>query len=61
MFAHRQCHLLDIDSTENGSYQDTTVSIPTAGVPLSGGNRHWYEGQGDINYDITLNPKNNDK
>ena len=51
----------DIDSTENGSYQDTTVSIPTADVPLSGGNRHWYEGQGDINYDITLNPKNNDK
>ncbi len=50
----------DIDGAENGNYNDTTVTINTEGVQLTGGNGHWYEGEGDIIYNITLTEKTNE-
>ena len=47
----------DIDSTLNGSYQDTTVSLPTTGIHLSGGDGNWNFGHGLVQFDITLTPK----
>lgn len=47
----------DIDSAENGSYRDTTVNVPTRDVPLSGGDGHWYMGEGNVNVNVTLTPK----
>jgi putative lipoprotein (rSAM/lipoprotein system) len=47
----------DIDGAANGSYNDTVVTINTESVELTGGNGHWYEGEGDITYNITLTEK----
>ena len=47
----------DIDSTENGSYCDTSLNIPTRDIPLSGGDGHWYMGEGNVNVNVTLTPK----
>ena len=47
----------DIDGVENGSYLDTTVNVPTRDIPLSNGDRHWYEGEGNVNVNVTLTPK----
>ena len=47
----------DIDSTENGSYCDTSLNIPTRDIPLSGGDGHWYGGEGTVNVDVTLTAK----
>ena len=47
----------DIDSAENGSYSDTSLSIPTCDIPLSGGDGHWYMGEGTVDVNITLTPK----
>ena len=49
----------DIDGAANGSYNDTVVSINTENVQLTGGNGHWYEGEGDITYNIILTEKTN--
>lgn len=49
----------DIDGAANGSYNDTAVLINTEDVPLSGGSGTWYEGEGDIIYNITLTEKTN--
>lgn len=47
----------DIDGAANGSYNDTVVTINTESVELTGGNGHWYEGEGDITFNITLTEK----
>lgn len=47
----------DIDGAANGSYNDTVVTINTESVELTGGNGHWYEGEGEITYNITLTEK----
>lgn len=47
----------DIDSAQNGSYIDTTVLIPTADVPLLGGDGGWNMGTGYIIQDVTLKKK----
>ena len=52
-----QLTFTDIDSTENGSYLDTTVHVSTRDVPLSGGDGHWYRGEGTVNVDVTLTAK----
>ena len=49
----------DIDGAANGSYNDTVVSINTENVQLTGGNGHWYEGEGDVTYNIILTSKTN--
>ena len=52
-----QLTFTDIDSTENGSYLDTTVHVATRDVPLSGGDGHWYRGEGTVNVNVTLTAK----
>ena len=52
-----QLTFTDIDSTENGSYCDTSLNIPTRDIPLSGGDGHWYGGEGTVNVDVTLTAK----
>jgi len=49
----------DIDGPENGSYKDTVVTIPTDNVQLSGGDGHWYEGEGTIVQNIVMTEKTN--
>ena len=46
----------DIDGAANGSYNDTVVTINTESVHLTGGDS-WYEGEGEITYNITLTEK----
>ena len=50
----------DIDGAANGSYNDTVVTINTESVELTGGSGNWYEGEGDIIYNITLTEKTNE-
>ena len=47
----------DIDSNENGSYRDTSLVVPTHDIHLSGGDGHWYQGEGNVNVNVTLTPK----
>ena len=47
----------DIDSTENGSYNDTIIEVNTENVQLTGGDGHWYEGTGTITQNVTLTEK----
>lgn len=47
----------DIDSTENGYYRDTTVTVPTKDLHLVGGDGEWYDGEGFIVQNITLKEK----
>lgn len=47
----------DTDGTENGSYQDTNVTIVTNNVNLVGGDGHWYDGEGTITLDIAMKEK----
>lgn len=49
----------DIDSVENGSYNDTTVTINTENVTLHGGDGHWYEGEGTVTQNVVLKEKTN--
>ena len=49
-----QLDFCDVDSEQNGSYHDTTVTITTADVSLSGGDGHWYEGEGTITKDVVM-------
>ncbi len=49
----------DIDGAANGSYNDTVVTINTESVELTGGSGDWYEGEGEITYNITLTEKTN--
>lgn len=49
----------DIDGVENGSYNDTIVTINTENVPLHGGHGEWYEGEATITKNVTLTEKAN--
>ena len=46
--------LYDIDSNENGSYQDTVVDVSFVGVQLSGGDVRWNKGTGEKEVSITM-------
>ena len=48
---------IDIDSAENGSYQDTTVVVDTKEVDLTGGDGNWNQGSGTIDLTVTMTPK----
>lgn len=37
-------HFSDVDSSDNGSYADTTVVVSYEGVPYEGGHGQWYWG-----------------
>ena len=50
----------DIDGAENGNYNDTTVTISTESVTLTGGNGHWYEGEGTVTQNVTMTEKTNE-
>jgi len=52
-----QLSFSDIDSTLNGSFRDTPVTLATHDVPLTDGDGHWFHGHGSINYNITLTPR----
>jgi len=52
-----QLSFSDIDSTQNGNFRDTTVTLSTRDVPLTDGDGHWFYGRGSINYNITLTPR----
>lgn len=47
----------DIDSTQNGLFRDTSIAIPALHIHLTGGDGHWYAGEGSVNVNITLTPK----
>ena len=46
----------DVDGAQNGRYRDTTVTVGTDNVPLSGGSGEWYEGEGTITLNVELQP-----
>lgn len=52
--------VIDIDGEENGSYKDTVISINTEGIPLTGGDGHWDQGEATIMCNITLEKKTNE-
>ena len=52
-------HFCDIDGDENGSYNDTVVGIKTDDVQLTGGDGHWYEGEGTVTQNVTMTEKTN--
>lgn len=47
----------DVDSSENGSYQNDTVPVTFQYSELTGGDGHWYEGSATKTLNITLQPK----
>ena len=49
----------DIDGAENGSYCDTVLAVKTEDVELTGGDGHWYEGEGTIMQDVIMKEKTN--
>ncbi|MBO7101060.1 MAG: radical SAM-associated putative lipoprotein [Bacteroidales bacterium] len=49
----------DIDGVVNGSYNDTVVTINTENVQLSGGDGHWYEGEGTVIQNVVMTEKTN--
>ena len=49
----------DIDGVENGSYKDTVVTVNTENVQLSGGDGHWYEGEGTVIQNVVMTEKTN--
>lgn len=49
----------DIDGAENGNYNDTTVTINTESVELTGGDGHWYEGEGTVIQNVVMTEKTN--
>lgn len=51
--------LCDIDGDENGSYNDTVVGIKTDDVQLTGGDGHWYDGEGTVTQNVTMTEKTN--
>lgn len=44
----------DIDGDQNGSYNDTIVSVKTEDVHLTGGDGHWYEGEGTVTQNVVM-------
>lgn len=50
----------DIDGSENGSYNDTIVRVSTADVHLTGGDGHWFEGEGTVTQDVVMTSKTNE-
>ena len=49
----------DIDGVVNGSYNDTVVTINTENVQLSGGDGHWYRGEGTVIQNVVMTEKTN--
>lgn len=52
----------DIDGSENGSYSDTVVVVPTENVQLAnapGSHSEWYEGEATITRNVILKEKIN--
>ncbi|MBR5092419.1 MAG: radical SAM-associated putative lipoprotein [Bacteroidales bacterium] len=49
----------DIDGFDNGSYNDTMVTINTENVQLSGGDGHWYEGEATVIQNVVMTEKTN--
>lgn len=47
----------DVDSSENGSYQNDTVPVTFQYSELTGGDGHWFEGSATKTLNITLQPK----
>ena len=46
----------DVDSSENGSYQNDTVPVTFQYSELTGGDGHWYEGSATKTLNVTLQP-----
>ena len=44
----------DVDSSENGSYQNDTVPVTFQYSELTGGDGHWYEGSATKTLNVTL-------
>lgn len=44
----------DIDSTENGLYQDTTVVVSAPASAFHGGDGNWNDGTADITQDVVM-------
>lgn len=44
----------DIDGEQNGSYNDTVVSVKTEDVHLTGGDGHWYDGEGTVTQNVVM-------
>lgn len=48
----------DIDSTENGYYQNLDTIVTFDEITFSGGSGSWYQGVATLNLDVKLKPKN---
>lgn len=46
----------DVDSSENGSYQNDTVPVTFQYSELTGGDDHWFEGSATKTLNVTLQP-----
>ena len=46
----------DVDSSENGSYQNDTVPVTFQYSELTGGDGHWFEGSATKTLNVTLQP-----
>ena len=48
----------DVDSVENGAFNNTKINVTVNHNEYQGGNGHWYDGEYHKTFDIKLKPKN---
>lgn len=53
-------YVQDIDGSENGLYNDTTLNIDMNNAIKSGKTSNWYDGKYTLEQDIKLRPKTNE-
>ena len=49
--------LKDIDGTENGEFQNLDTIVEFKNPVFTGGNKHWYNGQTEKEFDLKMKPK----
>jgi putative lipoprotein (rSAM/lipoprotein system) len=49
--------LKDIDGTDNGEFQNLDTIVKFINPVFTGGNKHWYNGQTQQEFDIKMKPK----
>lgn len=50
-------YIQDIDGTENGLFQDTTIHVNFENAVKTGKGTDWYDGELTVNLDVELTPK----
>lgn len=53
-------YVQDVDGSENGLYNDTTINLDIENAAISGKKRDWYDGKFTFEKNIQLRPKTNE-